>query len=96
MTDTFTLSADAASELGMGELVDACDAIGIEVGQVSKLVGNARLRFLVAVAWVILRRDDPELTFLQASRVKLEVAKPAPAHPTQLPRSGRTAARRSA
>lgn len=83
MTTTITLDPSVIDDLGFGELVDACDAAGVEVHQVSSLKGNPQMRLFLAIAWVIARRDDPHLTWSAMQRVRLEVGEGPAAHPTR-------------
>lgn len=72
-----------ASKLTLLEVLDMCDVAGVEIGQFASLLGSsssptAKLtgrsaRLLYGVGWVIARRQDPDLTFAEVTRWKMEI-----------------------
>ena len=77
-------------ELGFGELLEAADLAGLDMSQLGKVTGNARLRLMLAIAFILRRRDDPNLSWKEAQRWQLEVATSTPQDPPRPPRSGAT------
>lgn len=93
MSDALQVTVDDIDDLGFGELLDACDAAGVDVRHVKAASGNKLLRLMVAIAWVKLRRDDPKLTIEDVGRLKLEVGeqrRPNPLRPVPVRRSRRS------
>lgn len=79
------LEALNIEHLGVGELLTAAEVLNTDLEGVAALMrsrGVARARFLVALAWVIARRAEPELTWDEAQRWRIEVEVEARPDPT--------------
>lgn len=74
----FVLPLEAVNieNLGVGELLSAAEVLNTDLEGVADLMrsrGVARAKFLVALAWVIARRTEPEVTWDEAQRWRIEV-----------------------
>ena len=81
-----TVDPGAIDELGFGELLEAADLAGVDMAELGTVTGNGRLRVMLAIAFVIARRADPNLSWQAAQRWKLEVVTgkaPDPTSPRQ-------------
>ena len=81
------LAAVNIENLGVGELLSAAEVLNTDLDGLEALMrsrGIARARFLVALAWVIVRRDEPDTTWADAQQWRIEVEVGAE-NPTQGP-----------
>jgi hypothetical protein len=67
-----------AESFSIGDLIDVCEAIDISPDDLTQLLrdthaGTRRLRALAAVAWVMARHGEPELTLDQVLAGRIEV-----------------------
>lgn len=60
-------------EVNLGELEDLEEVLGVNSGQILKQfeTGDLSARTLRGVVWLAVRRENPEVTFDDARRVKL-------------------------
>jgi len=59
----FTIGADDYRHLSLRDMITASDVAGADVTELANLRGTARIKALAAMAWVITRRSEPDLTF---------------------------------
>jgi hypothetical protein len=96
ITYTLDVSQISAGSLSFGDLIDLSECTGIDVDDMQRLIagggrGANRLRLLVGMAWIVARRDTPELTYADVLAGQVEVTGTAD------PKASRqTRARRSA
>lgn len=73
--ETSTLSPDS---LSIGDLIDICEAADVAPADLAPMIrdetqGIRRLKALAAMAWIIFRRDEPELTLADVMRGRVEL-----------------------
>jgi hypothetical protein len=74
-----------ATRFGVGELLDIADALNTDLAGLAatmKTPGIQQARLLVAIAWILVRRLEPGVTFADAQRWRIEVDARDPANPT--------------
>lgn len=67
--------------LGTGELLDIADELGIpydKLGAAMRGDDMQKARIGIAVAWVVQRRAEPDLTFAASKRIKWVQPEPMP------------------
>jgi hypothetical protein len=73
-------------ELDLQEVVDVEEASGVSMGAFQH-GGVVSFRFVVALAWVVKRRTDPEFTYTDAGKLKMRdlesLLAPTPAAPLE-------------
>lgn len=84
------LDPRAVDGLGFGELLEACDLAGVDMTRFREVGGNDRLRLMLAVAFILQRRKDPNLTWRAVQSWSIEVAERAPANPPRPRQRGAT------
>lgn len=60
---TFTIGADDYRRLSLRDMIVASEAAGADVTELANLRGTAKIKALAAMAWVITRRTEPDLTY---------------------------------
>jgi hypothetical protein len=71
------------SELTLDEMAAAGEVLGDPVDEV--IAGPARFRGLAALAYVVVRRDDPDFTWEQAKALHLRDIEVVEADPEKVP-----------
>jgi hypothetical protein len=69
---TFVVGSDDFKRLSLRDLITASEVAGVDVTDLGNLRGVARIKGLAGMAFVIARRDDPELTFEQVLDGRVE------------------------
>jgi hypothetical protein len=76
------VNAIDAERFGVGELLDIAETLGTDLAglaQAMRSPGVHQTRMLVAIAWILVRRLEPEVTFADAARWRITVdAQPDP------------------
>jgi hypothetical protein len=85
------VSAISAASLSFGDLIDLADATDIEPEDMDRTLngkarGRDRLRLIVGFAWIVSRRAEPELTYTDVLRGRVEVV--GKLDPTKPPAGG--------
>ena len=77
---TFVIGAEDYRRLSFRDMIEASEASGVDSIDVQNLRGAAQIRALAALAWVITRRSEPDLTYEQVldGRVEQREESPAP------------------
>lgn len=73
---TLPLAAVSVEHLGIGEMLDLCEALEVDMDGMAALMrsrGIQRARVLVGFAWILARRDDPSISWLDAQRWRITV-----------------------
>ena len=60
---TFVVGNEDYRRLSFRDMIDASEAAGVDSLDVEHLKGVAQIRVLAALAWVVLRRTEPDLTY---------------------------------
>jgi hypothetical protein len=81
------LAAVNSSTLTMGEVADLAEVLDLDLDEVQGAMAGRRgkvtaARAILALAWVIARRADPELTWAEARTWRVEVTAAAAVDPT--------------
>jgi len=76
----FVVGSEDYRRLSFRDMIEASEASGVDAVDIANLSGIARIRALAALAWVITRRSEPDLTYEQVldGRVEQPEASPAP------------------
>jgi hypothetical protein len=76
----FVIGAEDYRRLSFRDMIEASEASGVDAVDIQNLTGIARIRALAALAWVITRRTEPDLTYDQVldGRVEQPEASPSP------------------
>lgn len=69
---TFVIGADDYRRLSFRDMIEASEASGVDAVDIANLTGIARIRALAALAWVITRRSEPDLTYDQVLDGRVE------------------------
>jgi hypothetical protein len=70
----FVVGAEDFRQLSLRDLIAASEVSGVDVTELSNLKGVSRIRGLAGMAWVIARRDEPDLTFEDVLDGRIESA----------------------
>jgi hypothetical protein len=60
--------------LSLRDMIEASEVSGVDAVDVANLRGVARIKALAAMAWVITRRTEPDLTYEQVLDGRVESA----------------------
>ena len=71
---TFVVGTDDYRRLSFRDMIEASEASGVDAVDIANLRGVARIRALAALAWVITRRSEPDLTYEQVLDGRVEQA----------------------
>jgi hypothetical protein len=75
--------------LGIGELLDLAEALGTDLTGVAELMRDTgqvpRSRVIVGLAWLLVRRLEPGVTWAEAQTWRVEVTPAAAPDPTPAP-----------
>jgi hypothetical protein len=70
----FTVGAEDYRRLSFRDMIEASEASGVDAVDIANLKGVSRIRALAALAWVITRRSEPDLTYEQVLDGRVESA----------------------
>lgn len=59
----FVVGSKDFRQLSLRDLIAASEASGVDVTELGSLRGVAKIKGLAGMAWVIARREEPDLTF---------------------------------
>lgn len=59
----FRIGADDYRRLTLRDMIAASEKAGADVTELANLKGPARIKGLAAMAWVIARLDEPDITY---------------------------------
>ncbi len=59
--------------MGYGELLEAADLAGVEITSIGSLAVNAKIRFYLAVAFITVRQTEPDTTWQDAQKWRLDI-----------------------
>jgi hypothetical protein len=68
----FTVGAEDYRRLSFRDMIEASEASGVDAVDIANLKGVSRIRALAALAWVITRRSEPDLTYDQVLDGRVE------------------------
>lgn len=71
------IAAVDASSYGVGELLDIAAVLETDLEGLSRMMatpGIHQARLIVAIAWMLVRRLEPDVTFADARRWRIEVS----------------------
>ena len=69
---TFTIGAEDYRRLSLRDMIEASEVSGVDAVDIQNLRGIARIKALAAMAWVITRRTEPDLTYDQVLDGRVE------------------------
>ena len=69
---TFVVSAEDYRRMSLRDMIEASEAAGVDAVDIQNLKGVSRIKALAALAWVITRRSEPDLTYDQVLDGRVE------------------------
>lgn len=68
----FRIGSEDYRRLTLRDMIAASDAAGADVTELGALKGSQRIKALAAMAWVIARLDEPDITYDQVLDGRVE------------------------
>jgi hypothetical protein len=74
----FTIGAQDYRHLSFRDMIEASEASGVDAVDIANLSGIPRIKALAALAWVITRRSEPDLTYEEVLDGRVEQPEESP------------------